>query len=173
MNYLNQFVIQFSGFEEGIHNFEFIIDKEFFKEFEYSEITEGKVKVNLELDRQTTMLVLNFKIKGYVICMCDRCLEEYQQKISGSEQLIVKLSDEKIQESDEIITLPTTAHQIDISHDIYDYINLMIPYKRVHQEDKNGKSACNPEILKKIEELNNQKNNDPRWDDLKKISLKN
>ncbi len=173
MNNLNQFEIQFAGLEEGIHNFEFMIDKEFFKEFEYSEITDGKVKVSLELVRQTTMLVLNFKIKGYIICMCDRCLEEYQQKIEGTERLIVKFGDEKSEESDEIIIIPATDHQIDISHDVFEFVSLLLPYKRVHQEDKNGKSACNPEVLKKMEELNNQKNNDPRWDELKKISLKN
>ncbi|MEI6122939.1 MAG: DUF177 domain-containing protein [Bacteroidota bacterium] len=173
MHYLNQFVIEFSGLEEGIHNFDFTIDAAFFNEFEYSEIRDGKVKVSVALDKQTTMLVLNFKIKGYLICMCDRCLEDYQQKISGSECLIVKFGESKSDESDEIRIIPSTEHQIDISHDIYEFINLLIPYKRVHQEDKNGKSACNPEILKKIDELNNQKNNDPRWDELKKISLKN
>jgi uncharacterized protein len=173
VNPLKDYIIQFSSLAEGIHSFEFIIDDKFFKEFEFSEITDGKVNIDLQFDRQATMIVMEFAINGYITCICDRCLENYQQEISGNERIIVKFSDDKSEESDEIKVLPVAANEIDISQDVYEFINLLLPVKRVHPEDKSGKSFCNPEIIKILNKLGPQKNIDPRWEELKKISFKN
>jgi uncharacterized metal-binding protein YceD (DUF177 family) len=173
VNTLKDFVIQFSGLEEGIHTFEFIVDNKFFKEFEMSEINEGNVNVDVQMDKQTTMMILDFAINGYITCVCDRCLENYPENITGNERIILKFSEDKSEESDEIKVLSPSENEIDISQDIYEFINLLLPIKRVHPDDKKGKSTCNPEIIKILEKLNVQKNIDPRWDELKKISLKN
>ena len=173
MNPLKDYIIQFSGLAEGVHSFEFIVDDKFFKEFELSEITDGKVKIDLQLDRQPNMLVMEFAIKGYITCLCDRCLENYNQDISGNEQIIVKFSEDKSEESDEIKVLAPSANEVDISQDVYEFINLLLPIKRVHPEDKHGKSQCDPEIIKILNKLGTQKNIDPRWEELKKISFKN
>ncbi len=173
MNPLKDYIIQFSGLSEGMHSFEFVVDDTFFKAFEYSEITDGKVKVAMQLDKQTTMMIMEFAINGYITCVCDRCLEDYQQEIAGNERIIVKFSDDKSEESDEIKVISPAAFEIDISQDVYEFINLLLPIKRVHPEDKKGKSSCNPEIIKILNKLNAQKKIDPRWEELKKISFKN
>jgi uncharacterized protein len=173
VNPLKDFVLEFAGLDEGIYTFEFIVDDKFFKEFDLSEISEGKVKVELQLDKQSTMMVLDFAINGYVTCVCDRCLEEYPENISGNEQIIVKFNEDKNEDSDEIKVLSPSEHHIDISQDIFEFITLMLPYKKVHPLDKKGKSTCDPEIIKILENLNVQNNIDPRWDELKKISIKN
>jgi uncharacterized protein len=173
VNPLKDFVLEFEGLEEGIHSYEFIVDDKFFKEFELSEISEGKVTVDLQLDKQSTMMVLDFAINGCVTCVCDRCLQEYPENISGNEQIIVKFSEDKSEDSDDIKVLSPNDHRIDISQDIYEFITLMLPYKKVHQLDKNGKSTCDPEIIKILENLNVQNNIDPRWEELKKITTKN
>jgi uncharacterized protein len=173
VNPLKDFVLQFSGLDEGIHSFEFLVDDKFFTQFELSEISEGKVKVELQLDKQTTMMVLDFDIKGSITCVCDRCLEEYPENIAGHEQIIVKFSEDKSEESDEIKVISPSEHQIDLSQDIFEFITLMLPLKRLHPLDKKGKSTCDPEIIKILENLSVQNNIDPRWDELKKISLKN
>ena len=48
---------------------------------------------------------------------------------------------------------------------------LALPIKRVHPDDKNGKSTCDPVMLKKLEELiiDEETDTDPRWDELKKL----
>jgi uncharacterized protein len=173
VNPLKDFVLEFAGLDEGIYTFEFMVDDKFFKEFELSEISEGKVMVELQLDKQSTMMVLDFAINGYVICVCDRCLEEYPENISGNEQIIVKFNEDKSEDSDEIKVLSPSEHHIDISQDIFEFITLMLPYKKVHPLDKKGKSSCDPEIIKILENLNVQNNIDPRWDELKKLSIKN
>ena len=173
MNPLKDFVLEFSGLDEGIHAYEFIVDDKFFAQFELSEISEGKVKVDLQLDKQASMMVLDFDIEGRIICVCDRCLEEYPEHISGQEQIIVKFNEDKSEETDEIKVLSPSDHQMDISRDIFEFITLMLPYKKVHPLDKKGKSTCDPEIIKILENLSVQNNIDPRWDELKKISPKN
>jgi uncharacterized protein len=48
-----------------------------------------------------------------------------------------------------------------------------LPFRRVHPEDENGDPACNPEMIRKLEEhLGKQEykdQTDPRWDALKRF----
>jgi uncharacterized metal-binding protein YceD (DUF177 family) len=48
---------------------------------------------------------------------------------------------------------------------------LALPLKRVHTIDKHGKNTCDPVMIKKLEEfiIVEEKENDPRWDELKKL----
>jgi uncharacterized protein len=173
MNPLKDYIIHFSGLADGKSSFEYIVDKAFFNAFEYSEITEGEIKIELILDKQITMMVLEFVISGHVTCFCDRCLENYQQEIAGNERIIVKFSENKSEETDEIKIVSSSENQIDISQDVYEFINLMLPVKRVHPDDDKGNNTCDPEMIRKLEKLSVKENNDPRWDELKKLSFKN
>lgn len=174
MKYCDQYILEFSGLVDGVHQLEYIVKGEFFREFEYDEIVASNMLVQIELNKQPDMLELKFDFSGYVVCGCDRCAEEYNQPVSGNERLIVKFGEETDEATDNVITLPPQEHQVDLSQFIYESIILLLPQRRVHPEDENGKSECNPEIIKKLEELNNHQNNlDPRWDKLKNITLKN
>ena len=173
VNYLNQYVIQFSGLSDGLHSFEYEVSGLLFRDFEYNEISDCNVCVKIEMNKQPDMLEMKFMFSGFVVLECDRCLEEYNQPISGKERLIIKFGIKTDEEIDEVMVLPPHEHQIDLSKYIFESIVLILPQRRVHFEDENGKSDCNPEIIKKLNELNNQKNIDPRWDDLKKLTLKN
>jgi uncharacterized protein len=63
---------------------------------------------------------------------------------------------------------------LDLRQQIYEFIMLALPIKRVHPADKKGKSTCDPVMLKKLEELIiEEKENDPRWDELKKLMNNN
>lgn len=173
MNPLNDYIIQFTGLSDGLHAFKYNIDHSFFTGFEMSEIREGNVKIELTFDKQATMFVLEFDIIGYVVCECDLCLNDYQQEIAGNARLIVKFNEDKSEESDEIRVLSPSAHQLDISQDIYEFINLILPVKRVHPVDAKGNSGCDPEMIRKLEKLSIKENNSPIWDELNKISFKN
>lgn len=169
MNYSKQFVIQFSGLNNGDHNFDFEVTDEFFEKIEYSEIKKGKVNIDVLLNKQENMLVFDFSIKGFVNVICDRCSYPFDIEVSGDKKLIVKFGEEAYEETDEIIIIPETDYQIDLYHYVYEYINLLLPVKKVHPKDSNGNSTCNPKVIKKLEELENQNSNDPRWNELKKL----
>jgi uncharacterized metal-binding protein YceD (DUF177 family) len=169
MSYFDHFVIPFSGLKPGKHEYSFVIDNEFFEHFEYSELKAGMLKVDLLLEKQENMLVLHFTIDGTVHVMCDRCLDYYDQPVSGTEQLIVKFGETSYEETDEIVVIPVTEHRINVGHFIYEYIHLLLPYKCVHPDDENGTSRCNQEVIDKLNITWDDESTDPRWDDLKKL----
>ena len=164
-------MIPFTGLSLGGHDFQFEVRDEFFEHFEYSELEHADIKVNVLLDKQPAMLTLDFDIKGNVDFICDRCQESYSREISGTERLIVKFGEDQSQSTDEIIILSLSANKIDLSQHIFEYINLLFPYRRVHPDDINGNSGCNQEMIEKLKSLENVKQADPRWDALKKINL--
>ncbi|MDD5569575.1 MAG: DUF177 domain-containing protein [Bacteroidales bacterium] len=157
----------------GKHNYSFCIDKRFFEKNEYPEVKSGKVKVDLELEKKEKLLFLRFLISGKVTVMCDRCLDYYDQPVEGEEALTLKIGNASVEESYNVSTISEAQNEIDISDYIYEYICLLIPLKRVHPEDKNGKSLCNKEMINKINELSVNDSIDSRWEILKKISFNN
>jgi len=77
-------LLQFAGLSFGEHNFEYLIEDKFFEAFEKSEIKKGKIKVKLNLLKQSQMLVLEFEIGGTVRMECDICLEEFVLPLTGN-----------------------------------------------------------------------------------------
>jgi uncharacterized protein len=164
-------MIQTGGLKAGHHTLDFEIDNKFFEEFEESEVKEGTLKVVVELEKRTTHLDMTITISGTVQINCDRCLESYSQPISCENRLLVKYGKSAGDTDPDIISLPVGENELDIKQQLYEFIILALPIKRVHPADRNGKSTCNPEMLKKLEELiiEEEKENDPRWDELKKL----
>ncbi len=166
------FIIPFVGLGLGFHEFTYEVNDVFFENFEYSEIKKGNVNVSLSFEKQESMFVLDFQIKGTVNIECDRCLEDYNQDISSSQQLIIQFGETYNEESDEIITIPENAYEIDVAPYIYEYIHLSLPIRRVHSGLKDGSSGCNQKVIKKLNEHSESEQTDPRWDVLKKLKEK-
>ena len=61
--------------------------------------------------------------------------------------------------------------KLDLKQHFYEFIYLALPIKRVHPDDKSGNSTCDPDMLKKLNEhiVEEEPDNDPRWDELKKL----
>ena len=170
MNYLDDFVIPFLGLSLGKHLFDFKVNNTFFEHFEYSEIKKGEISVEVNFERQERMLVLGFKIQGTVEVTCDRCLDIFDYPIIGHEQLIVKFGQERMEESDDVLMIPHSDFQIDLAPLIYEYINLLLPIRHVHQMNENGEYACDPEVTRFITETPDHEETDPRWDALKGLT---
>jgi len=164
------FEIPYTGLVLGNHQFNFEIGESFFKNIEYSEIKLGKVKARVNLIKESTMLVLNFSLQGFVTLMCDRCLENYNQDIEGSFKLIVKFGEQAEEISDEMITVLADDSSLNLEPFLYEYIVLLLPLKHVHPDDEDGNHTCDVEMLKQIDEYSETKA-DPRWDALKDIKL--
>jgi uncharacterized protein len=169
------YILPISGLKEGRHFYEFVINKEFFDQFGESEIKEGNLKAEIEIDKSPSHLDLLVKIKGTVNIPCDRCLELFKQPVDCINRLLIKFG-KMLDDSDpEIITLPVDEHELDMSQYFYEYILLALPIRRVHPADKDGNSTCDPEMMSKLKEhiVGEETRNDPRWDDLKKLMNKN
>ena len=170
-----EFLIPFAGLKQGKHQFEFDIDKTFFDDFGFDDYNDVNIKVNLILEKQSTMLELGFKHKGTVNVPCDLSNENFDLPVKGKLDLIVKFGDEFNNDSDEILVLPHGEHQVDVSQYIYEMIVLSGPSKRVHPGIKDGTVAV--DIIDKLNELSpketqeeeKKEDTDPRWDELKKL----
>ncbi|MEI7980198.1 MAG: DUF177 domain-containing protein [Bacteroidota bacterium] len=173
MNYEEQYEISFSGLKPGTHTFEFQIDKKFFEHIEYAEIRDGQVAVKITMDREERMMDFHFNIGGTVKVPCDRCNEIMDIGIAGEERLIVKLGDRFFEESDDVQIIPDTENKIDLGPFIYEYIYLLVPFRKVHPDDEKGNSLCDPEVIKKLNDLSEKHLPDPRWDVLNKLKNEN
>ena len=172
MKSLKKYSIPFTGLKLGKHLFEYDIQDDFFDEFEYSLVKKATLHCEVELDKQETMLILNFKIDGTIETTCDRCLKVLPIQVDITEQQIAKFSDEPVDEDEEIIALGKNDHEIDISALIYEYINVAVPFISVCGEGNT--STCDKEMLDKLNSLsaNGEQNEqtDPRWDALKNMN---
>jgi uncharacterized protein len=165
------FKLPISGLKEGHHFYDFELGNEFFEEFEGSEIREGNLSVGVELDKRTSHIDLLIKITGKVRLCCDRCLEMFLQPLECENRLVIKYGKTLDDSDPDIIIVPADEIELDIKQYLYEFIHLALPIKRIHPVDANGASTCDPEMLKKLDQhlVNENKMNDPRWDELKKL----
>lgn len=174
MKFQKEYTIDFSGLKQGVYQFDFNVGKAFFSIFENEEYNDAEFKVSLALEKQSTMMLLDFSIQGKVNVDCDRCLEPVDIEVECEEHLIVKFGEEMYEGTDEIVILPESEHQIDVSPYIYEFIQINIPQSRKHK-----KSECNPEVIKKLKEIEvkNTKQKeaeiDPRWAQLINLKTEN
>jgi len=172
-------IITFGNLKNGIHKFKYTLEKEFFVSFPALECEQGEIKVDLELNKKDRMLTLNFNFSGYMELTCDRCLDKYNEPIEGEKVLYVKLKSGILQqeeEDDNVILFPDKKNEIDIHQYLYEYISLMLPMRKIHPNGKDGEPLCNPEMMQRLEEINNsnieEEDIDPRWAALKQLKDK-
>ncbi|MCK5401989.1 MAG: DUF177 domain-containing protein [Flavobacteriaceae bacterium] len=176
MKPLKEFSIQFLGLKSGENCFEYKIDKKFFDFFEYKEFNDVNVNSTVVLNKKTTFLEFHFRAFGTVNIYCDLTNEPYNQEIDNSFDLVVNFGNEYNDDNEEILIIPHSEHEINIAQYIYELIVLSMPARRIHPGIKDG--TLNSEILDKLEELspktgleniNEDKEIDPRWNTLKKL----
>ena len=175
MKPLKEFTIPFVGLKLGKHQFDFDIDKTFFEHFEYDEFNSANVKVDLDLEKKSTLLELHFKISGHVNVNCDLTNEPYNEAITNTFNLVVNFGETYNDENIDILIVPHGTYEINIQQYIYELVVLAIPIKRVHPGVEDG--TLDSDILDKLQDLspkikeNKEKEEDidPRWNTLKKL----
>ncbi len=179
MNKTKEYLIPFIGLKTGKHHFEYQISNSFFEIFDYQEFNHSNIKVNVVLEKKSTIMELSFKHKGTVNVPCDMTNEEFDLPIKGKMKLIVRFGDDFNNDNEELLIIPHGEFQIDISQYIYEMIVLSVPLRRIHPGIKDG--SLNTEALAKLKELTVEKlkkenkkeekeeNIDPRWDKLKQL----
>ena len=179
MKVTNEFLIPFVGLKLGKHQFEYQINKEFFEDYDYDEFEACDIKVNIVLEKKSTMLELHFKHKGTIHVPCDLTSEMFDFPIKGKIKVIVQFGEDFNDDNEELLILPFGEHQVDVKQYIYEMIALSIPLKKIHPGIKDG--TLKSEALDKLNELKvnskelkktdskEEETTDPRWDQLKKL----
>ena len=168
-----EFKLRLSGVGLGKHKYSIFCDKEFFDLAEITEIIEGCLSLDIEMEKKETLLQFSFHFYGEVSLPCDRCLDPVSLPLDFSESLIVKFNSiGETNKEEEMWTIPEKEYELDMFHFVYESIILALPSKITHAETLDGKSACNPEIIERLGKLViKEMGNDPRWDALKNIKI--
>jgi uncharacterized metal-binding protein YceD (DUF177 family) len=171
---LGTYAVRISGLGEGDHGFSFELGRKFFALFEHPEIENGNVHAEVILEKKTGVFSLHFSLTGEVEVVCDRCLEKFMTGISTSQSIFVKMGETPGEIEDDVLMIGRDDHEIEVGHYLYEFIILALPYQKVHPDDAQGNSTCDPEMLKQLDAHRFRKPDqkeigDPRWDALKGI----
>jgi len=172
------YAVRISGLGDGDHIFSFELDRQFFALFEQSDICNGDLHARVTLEKKPGVLSLHFSIEGEVEVMCDRCLDNFMTGVSSTHTIFVKTGETPGEVDEDVLIIGKDEHEIGVSQYLYEFIVLALPCQRIHPDDANGNSLCNPEMLKKLDahrakETDRNETTDPRWDALKGIIEKN
>lgn len=168
-----EFSIPFSGLKQGKHEFEYVVENEFFESFEYTDFNGATINLKVLLNKTSTMLEFDLIADGTVNIDCDITSEPYEQEVASTLRLVVKFGDSFNDEDDEILIIPHGEHKVDIAQYVYEMLVLAVPQKRVHPGVEDG--TLDSEVLRRLEALqprerkNKNEDTDPRWDALKKL----
>ena len=170
----NQYIIPFKGLKDGNHDFKFSFDQKFFDTHEVLDAQKGDIEARILLTKKPTLLELIVELRGTINIQCDRCLEYFDYKIRYRGELVVKFSEETNSGNDEIWVLHPNEYELDLEQYLFECIGLSLPIQRIHPENKDGSSGCDPEMLKKLENFSGSEKTDsgeidPRWNELKKL----
>lgn len=177
METLVQYALPVKGRRDGIHYFDFQIDRSFFKHFENAPIRDCAIDLKLELDKRPGMLVLQFDFSGTVQSECDRCLENIDLPVSGSQRLLVKMSSDPGREEAEVVYMDPEASSLQVAQYIYEFIVLALPMIRVYECEADADAPCNPEMLaylqreEEAEQEEKRPADNPLMEELKKLNL--
>lgn len=166
----DKIIIPFEGLKDGIHEFDFSIGDAFFQSFENSLIEKGQFEIKIIFEKKPNLFLIELIYKGHIQTICDRCLDDLEIKMSDHVDYIVKVTEKLNDEQDDIIYLSPNEQELDLTHLVYENIHLALPIKMAHKSKKD----CNPEVIKKLEELKiteeKDQEHDPRWDALKNLN---
>ena len=171
----DKYSIHFTGLAEGKHQFNFQITKSFLDNFQETEINDLDFKVDVLMEKTSRHFGFEVHLQSVVSVPCDRCLEYFNIDLEFDTQLYVIFADETsdITDIDDRMNLSRKEDKIDLTKHFYDYITLQTPLQKIHPDDENGYSSCNPEMLDKIEKYMGTESSsevvDSRWDKLKNL----
>ena len=177
MKELKEFTIPFVGLKVGEHQFNFDISKSFFENFEYEEFNGVDIKLDVLLEKKSTLLEFTLSYNGSVNVNCDLTNEPYNQELSGEYHFVVKFGDLYNDEYEDLLIIPHGSYEVNIQQYIYESVVLAMPSRRLHPGIEDG--TLESEILTKLEELRPRQSEeetesegdttDPRWDKLKNL----
>lgn len=177
MNNLKEYDVLFENLKTGTHQYEYNIDDTFFGYFNSQLLGSGSTfKIYLAINKQETWMQMNFNIDGIMKLVCSHCNEMGDLNVQRSESLLVKFGLENVEESDEVKVIAKQQGIFNVAQEIFDFIELNIPIRFVHDEKTEGQSSCNPDIdkyLRKQQKANKDNIDQSPWEKLKKIKFDN
>ena len=151
MKELKAYRIAVKGLSIGIHLFQFEVDERFFACFEDAPLKDASFQVELTFDKRSNFYMLRFDIEGKMHTTCDRCMAEIDLPLRGQYDLVVRLEEEGDLDDPDVIYLDPAEDYLDISHVLYDFVNLTVPLHKTYDCQLEDPKPCDEEALKFLE----------------------
>ncbi len=150
--------IAFVGLKPGVHEFNYELDATFFKEKAAENEDDVVANVKLMLDKNVGFMFLKFIVGGNAAVNCDRCGNMLKVDLWDEFNMVVKLTENAQKANDEeedadVFYIERSESHIDVSDWLYEFVLLSIPMQHICGSDSNGKSLCNEDVLKKLEQM--------------------
>lgn len=175
MKQLREFDIAFVGLTPGVHTFQYQITDSFFENYGQQDFSNCNATVKLQFDKKNNLFLLKFEVGGTVTVTCDRCGQPFEMQLWDDFNQVVKLVEDPAElsgdEDPDITYISRTESHLNVADFVYEFINLSIPMQRIHPDDANGKSGCDPKVLEMLEKMNKQGEDttNPIWKGLEKF----
>lgn len=178
MKSLDPFKIATVALTNKKHHFTIESSPEFFQRYEQDLIEKGQFKVEIALEKSETMIQIELEIEGFLNLICDRTFEEFEEPLMISEKLIYKYGDHHEDLGDNLYLLDRKDPTINLYQDIFDFIALKVPMKKLHPRFRKELEEGNDEgdgvllysTLDEIEENEmDEEEENPQWKELKKL----
>ena len=170
MNAFGAYSIPVLGLKIGIHHFRFSIDSAFLRRFEDSPVQDGEINFDLQLDKRSDMMMLDFALEGFVKAECDRCTATIDLPLKDARELIVKYGEAEGEEEDEVVFIGREASEFNVAKYLYEFTVLALPITNTYDCANDPNPPCNFEILNFLEKNADEQKLDSVWDALRDIN---
>lgn len=129
------------------------------------------ISVTLTIYKGATEIKIDGKVESVARVTCDRCLTEFDKPISGMFSVIASFSTATaITGEEDIIPLPITASEIDLTEYVHDTLLLSVPMKILCREDCKGLCPICGANLNETQCQCHLAEPDARWESLKLLT---
>jgi uncharacterized metal-binding protein YceD (DUF177 family) len=170
------FKIAFVGLKLGVHVYNYDITDSFFVSYGHQDFSNCKANIKLSLEKDNGFMLLHFDISGSVDLDCDRCGNLLSKDLWDEFNMVVKLVEEpdsmnENEEDPDVLYIARNESHLHISDWIYEFVCLSVPFQVMCADDENGDSTCNPEVIEKLHQMEEQvkKEAKPVWSGLDKF----
>lgn len=140
-----KYLIACKGLKNGTYDFGFKVGGELFEVEQNDDIRGGEFDVKVQMRKAGSLAELDVRIEGEAVAVCDRCLDDCRVPVDYEGTLAVRFSDGEADYDGEVMQVPASEGEIDLTHYIYESIVLSLPYSRVHPDGE-----CNPDMVARI-----------------------
>ncbi len=171
MKALDQFLIPLHRVKEGLHKFEYELDRTFFAVFEDALIDESLIQTQIVIDRKTDLMILELTFRGYMVTECDRCAEMIKLPLEGEEMQIIKFGEIEDSDDETVTYIPAAAEELNLAPLLYEVISLSIPMVKRYDCEDDPDKPCDSDVLNYLSREQSEGKDTSVWDELKKLDL--
>lgn len=152
----------------GIHTYTFQLTDDFFSNFEGSPVSKASGKVDLELNKQDSLIEAALHFDVEIPLECDRTLREFKHPVKEDHVIHFKYGEHEAEVDDDVYIITKDTQRIEFGQFIYEFLVLAIPMKKLHPDLEDDE-----EVVYQSEPSNDEGESeetvDPRWEALKKL----